>query len=169
MKAATGYPILFDLRKDPQGMNNVYDDPAYAGIIRDLKAELLRLKEELDDRDEKGADPPGPSTAAHPDGKPDEAEARADRQGEEASKRARERNAFLAKHPEADTNKDGVLDGREAEALRAARRAGESGEKCKACALPRRPRSGRERRSSTSRFTLMKFGGHHAKPQRIRI
>jgi len=44
---------LFDLEKDPHEMHNVYDDPAYAGVVERLKARLLELKDELDDRDEK--------------------------------------------------------------------------------------------------------------------
>ena len=38
---------LFDLEKDPHEMNNVYNDPAYAQVVQDLKAELSRLREEL--------------------------------------------------------------------------------------------------------------------------
>ncbi len=43
---------LFDLKKDPQEMNNVYNDPAYAKVRKKLKAELLRLKKELGDTDD---------------------------------------------------------------------------------------------------------------------
>jgi arylsulfatase A-like enzyme len=43
---------LFDLAKDPGEMNNVYDDPAYADMVKDLKKELRRLKEQLEDTDE---------------------------------------------------------------------------------------------------------------------
>jgi len=43
---------LFDLEKDPMEMNNVYHDPAYAGLVKELKAELMRLKQELGDTDE---------------------------------------------------------------------------------------------------------------------
>ena len=43
---------LYDLRKDPHEMNNVYNDSAYAGVLKDLKAELLRLKEQTGDTDE---------------------------------------------------------------------------------------------------------------------
>jgi len=39
------------LERDPREMNNVYSDPAYAKITRDLKAELLRLRKELEDED----------------------------------------------------------------------------------------------------------------------
>jgi arylsulfatase A-like enzyme len=40
---------LYDLRKDPREMKNVYDDAAYAEIVKDLKAELKRLRDELKD------------------------------------------------------------------------------------------------------------------------
>ena len=43
---------LFDLAKDPHELKNVYDDPAYAGTVADLKAELARLRKDLDDRDQ---------------------------------------------------------------------------------------------------------------------
>ncbi|MHC4213965.1 MAG: sulfatase family protein [Planctomycetota bacterium] len=43
---------LFDLEKDPREMNNVYGDPAYANTVKELKAELRRLKEQLEDTDE---------------------------------------------------------------------------------------------------------------------
>jgi len=43
---------LFDIEKDPYEMNSVYGDPAYADVARDLKAELLRLKNEFGDSDE---------------------------------------------------------------------------------------------------------------------
>ena len=40
---------LFDLEQDPQEMRSVYDDPAYAGAVRDLTAELHRLKAHFGD------------------------------------------------------------------------------------------------------------------------
>jgi len=43
---------FFDMEKDPYEMNNVYDDPAYADVIKDLKKELLQLKEHYGDTDE---------------------------------------------------------------------------------------------------------------------
>lgn len=43
---------LYDLRKDPDEMNNVYDDPEYAGVVEELKAELVRLQEKYGDSDE---------------------------------------------------------------------------------------------------------------------
>ncbi|MDO8544779.1 MAG: sulfatase [Opitutaceae bacterium] len=44
---------LYDLRRDPQELKNVYADPAYAGTVKQLKAELLRLKTRIGDTDEK--------------------------------------------------------------------------------------------------------------------
>ena len=43
---------LFDLANDPCEMRSVYDDPAYADVVDELKAELLRLKNEVGDTDE---------------------------------------------------------------------------------------------------------------------
>jgi len=40
---------LFDLRNDPMEMNNVYGHPAYRGVVKKLKAELVRLRRELED------------------------------------------------------------------------------------------------------------------------
>ncbi|MBN1347709.1 MAG: sulfatase-like hydrolase/transferase [Phycisphaerae bacterium] len=35
---------LFDLEKDPQELKSVCDDPSYAGVVKELKAELKRLQ-----------------------------------------------------------------------------------------------------------------------------
>ena len=40
---------LFDLKNDPKEMNNVYGHPAYSGIVKKLKAELVRLRREFED------------------------------------------------------------------------------------------------------------------------
>ncbi|MCI0681347.1 MAG: sulfatase [Gemmataceae bacterium] len=40
---------LFDRVKDPQQMRNLYGDPAHAGTVRELRAELDRLRKELQD------------------------------------------------------------------------------------------------------------------------
>jgi len=40
---------LFDLRKDPHELNNVYSDPAYAATVETLKDEMHRLQEEVGD------------------------------------------------------------------------------------------------------------------------
>ncbi|MBM4086069.1 MAG: DUF4976 domain-containing protein, partial [Planctomycetes bacterium] len=42
---------LFDLAKDPHELRNVYADPAYASIVKELTAELDRLRKELNDRE----------------------------------------------------------------------------------------------------------------------
>ena len=43
---------LYDLKHDPQEMNNVYDDPKYARVVKDLKTRLKKLRHEI------GADDP---------------------------------------------------------------------------------------------------------------
>jgi arylsulfatase A-like enzyme len=40
---------LYDLKRDPAEMNNVYDDPEYRNVIKKLKQELKRLQNELGD------------------------------------------------------------------------------------------------------------------------
>lgn len=40
---------LYDLKADPSEINNVYGDPAYAAMERELKAELARLQLEVGD------------------------------------------------------------------------------------------------------------------------
>lgn len=40
---------LFDLHTDPHELRNAYADPAYADTVKALKAELARLRKELDD------------------------------------------------------------------------------------------------------------------------
>jgi arylsulfatase A-like enzyme len=42
---------LYDLQKDPHELNNVYDDPAYADIVAELKEELGRLRKKYGDSD----------------------------------------------------------------------------------------------------------------------
>ena len=44
---------LYDLRKDPRETRNVYGNATYTGIANELKAELLRLKDEFGDTDER--------------------------------------------------------------------------------------------------------------------
>ena len=46
------YWELYDLKNDPKEMDNVYEDPKYIDIVKQLKAELLRLKEDVGDTDE---------------------------------------------------------------------------------------------------------------------
>lgn len=40
---------LYDLKKDPNELRNIYADPQYAGVVRELKKELLRLQKQYDD------------------------------------------------------------------------------------------------------------------------
>ena len=56
---------LYDLVKDPNELNNVYNDPAYGDIAAKLKSEMYRLKKELKD-DDQFADkqPPGVDASA---------------------------------------------------------------------------------------------------------
>ena len=42
---------LYDLKNDPEELHNRYQDPAYAGIIQDLKIKLARLREQYDETD----------------------------------------------------------------------------------------------------------------------
>ena len=43
---------LYDLQKDPHELNNIYDDPAYANIVKRLKSELKKLQTQYGDSDE---------------------------------------------------------------------------------------------------------------------
>jgi arylsulfatase A-like enzyme len=43
---------LYDMEKDPQELNNVYDNPDYSGIVQELKTELKRLQAYYGDSDE---------------------------------------------------------------------------------------------------------------------
>lgn len=43
---------LYDLKNDPNELNNLYDNPDYTGIVNDLKDQLRQLKKEYDDTDE---------------------------------------------------------------------------------------------------------------------
>jgi arylsulfatase A-like enzyme len=43
---------LYDLEKDPNEINNVYDDSAYADVVTELKAEIKRLQELYGDSEE---------------------------------------------------------------------------------------------------------------------
>lgn len=51
---------LYDLEEDPREMQSVYDDPEYADVVRELKAELRRLQEELEVPDDVGSVDPNP-------------------------------------------------------------------------------------------------------------
>jgi arylsulfatase A-like enzyme len=41
---------LFDLAEDPMEMRSIYDDPAYAGVVRELTDELHRLQADVGDQ-----------------------------------------------------------------------------------------------------------------------
>ncbi len=43
---------LYDLEKDPNELNNVYDDTAYAGVVKELRRELKRLRKQYGDSEE---------------------------------------------------------------------------------------------------------------------
>jgi arylsulfatase A-like enzyme len=43
---------LYDLKRDPAEMRNIYDNPEYAGVIQQLKKQLAELKQEVGDTDE---------------------------------------------------------------------------------------------------------------------
>ena len=43
---------FYDLKKDPQEVVNRYSDPHYTDIIRDMKDELRRIREELNETDQ---------------------------------------------------------------------------------------------------------------------
>jgi N-acetylglucosamine-6-sulfatase len=43
---------LYDLQQDPREMNNLYDDPEYAPVVKRLKRRLLELKQQYGDLDE---------------------------------------------------------------------------------------------------------------------
>ena len=49
---------LFDLKTDPHELKNVYADPAFAGTVKRLKAEMERLRKELNDHDQYVDGPP---------------------------------------------------------------------------------------------------------------
>ena len=42
---------LYDLEKDPRELKSVYDDPAYAEKVKELKTELKRLRKQYGDTD----------------------------------------------------------------------------------------------------------------------
>jgi arylsulfatase A-like enzyme len=43
---------LYDLERDPNELNNVYDNPEMAGVVKELTTELRRLQEQYGDSDE---------------------------------------------------------------------------------------------------------------------
>ena len=44
---------LYDMRTDPHELMNVYHDPRYAEHVRRLKSQLLSLKQDIGDTDER--------------------------------------------------------------------------------------------------------------------
>lgn len=42
---------FYDLKKDPKEMNNAYDNPAYRDTIEDLKIQLIKMREDLNETD----------------------------------------------------------------------------------------------------------------------
>ena len=62
---------LYDLEEDPREMKSVYGDPQYAGVVKELKAELKRLREKYKDDDTVVGQPPkGPGKAKRPRKRP---------------------------------------------------------------------------------------------------
>jgi arylsulfatase A-like enzyme len=55
---------LFDLEKDPDELQSVYDDPAYESVVTRLKAEIKRLQQLLDEPDPTRPVPGDPGIAA---------------------------------------------------------------------------------------------------------
>ena len=43
---------LYDLKNDPNELNNIYADPKYADIVKELKKKLNRLQKQYGDSDE---------------------------------------------------------------------------------------------------------------------
>ncbi|MFP3903892.1 MAG: sulfatase [Armatimonadota bacterium] len=43
---------LFDLQEDPMELNNVYADPAYSDVVKELTSELIRLRDEVGDHED---------------------------------------------------------------------------------------------------------------------
>lgn len=56
---------LYDLEKDPDEINNIYDNPEYKNIIDELKKELQKLREKYKDTDETKYLPPKNIKADH--------------------------------------------------------------------------------------------------------
>lgn len=52
---------LFDLEKDPNELTSVYDDPAYADVVEEMKAELAKLREQYQDTKEPQRAPANPA------------------------------------------------------------------------------------------------------------
>jgi arylsulfatase A-like enzyme len=57
---------LYDLKKDPHEVKNVYADAAYADRVKELKAEMYRLKKELKDENQFEKELPKDNVGAQP-------------------------------------------------------------------------------------------------------
>ncbi len=44
---------LYDMRKDPEEMNNLYGNPKYAAVVADLKAQLKQMRKDLNEEDQR--------------------------------------------------------------------------------------------------------------------
>ena len=42
---------FYDLQKDPKELRNLYNEPQYVDTIKDMKLELVKLREQYDDTD----------------------------------------------------------------------------------------------------------------------
>jgi uncharacterized sulfatase len=43
---------FYDLKKDPKEMNNAYNDPVNKEVIAQLKEQLIKIREELNETDD---------------------------------------------------------------------------------------------------------------------
>jgi len=44
---------LYDMKNDPHEMNNLYGEPRYTDVVKELKVELLRLRKKYNETDER--------------------------------------------------------------------------------------------------------------------
>ena len=49
---------LYDLKKDPHELNNLYSNPKYSDTVQKLKSEMDRLRKQLNDHDQYVDGPP---------------------------------------------------------------------------------------------------------------
>jgi arylsulfatase A-like enzyme len=61
---------LYDLKKDPREMTSLYRDPAYAGVVEELKAELSRLQKVYEVPDDTGSVSKSPASLKPRSAKP---------------------------------------------------------------------------------------------------
>ena len=61
---------LFDLTKDPNELNNVYNEPTNKDLVAKLKTEMYRLKKELKDNDEFANEQPPNGVDPKPNARP---------------------------------------------------------------------------------------------------